>query len=88
MRFTRKGIEALHLRQLEHAQRQIDARETKVKHNATRKQWMERQANANYRNEYDRIMGELSHWRGGTTDMFKLRNRARDLQRLFSAGNV
>ena len=88
MRFTRKGIEALHLRQLEHAQRQIDARETKVKHNATRKQWMERQANANYRNEYDRIMGELSHWRGGTTEMFKLRNRARDLQRLFSAGNV
>ena len=88
MRFTRKGIEALHLRQLEHAQRQIDARETKVKHNATRKQWMERQKNANYRNEYDRIMGELSHWRGGTTDMFKLRSRARDLQRLFSAGNV
>ena len=88
MRFTRKGIEALHLRQLEHAQRQIDARETKVKHLATRKQWMERQNNANYRNEYDRIMGELSRWRGGTTDMFKLRNRARDLQRLFSAGNV
>ena len=78
----------MHLKQLEHAQRQIDARETKVKHNATRKQWLERQKNANYRNEYDRIMGELSHWRGGTTDMFKLRNRARDLQRLFSAGNV
>jgi hypothetical protein len=88
MRFSRSRIENMHLRQLEHAQRQIDARETKVKHNATRKQWMERQANANYRNEYDRIMGELSHWRGGTTDMFKLRNRARDLQRLFSAGNV
>jgi hypothetical protein len=88
MRFTREGIEKMHLRQLEHAQRQIDARETKVKHNATRKQWLERQKNANYRNEYDRIMGELSHWRGGTTDMFKLRNRARDLQRLFSAGNV
>ena len=88
MRFTREGIEKMHLRQLEHAQRQIDARETKVKHNMTRKNWMERQANANYRNERDRIMGELSHWRGGTTDMFKLRNRARDLQRLFSAGNV
>ena len=88
MRFSRSRIENMHLKQLEHAQRQIDARETKVKHNATRKQWIERQANANYRNEYDRIMGELSHWRGGTTDMFKLRNRARDLQRLFSAGNV
>jgi hypothetical protein len=88
MRFSRSRIENMHLRQLEHAQRQIDARETKVKHNATRKQWMERQNNANYRNEYDRIIGELSHWRGGTTDMVKLRNRARDLQRLFSAGNV
>ena len=61
MRFTRKGIEDMHLKQLEHAQRQIDARETKVKNIATRKQWMERQANANYRNEYDRIQGELEH---------------------------
>ncbi len=88
MRFTRKGIEALHLRQLEHAQRQIDARESKVKHIATRKQWMERQANANYRNEYDRIQGELSHWRGSTTDKDKLKNRVRDLERLFSVGNL
>ena len=88
MRFTREGIEKMHLRQLEHVQRQIDARETKVKHNATRKQWMERQNNANYRNEYDRIMGELSHWRGSSTDKQKLKNRALDLQRLFSAGNV
>jgi hypothetical protein len=88
MRFTREGIEAMHLRQLEHAQRQIDARETKSKHIMTRKNWMERQANANYRNEYDRIQGELSHWRGSTTDKQKLKNRSRNLQRLFSAGNV
>jgi hypothetical protein len=88
MRFTREGIEKMHLRQLEHAQRQIDARETKVKHNATRKQWMERQTSANYRNEYDRIMGELSHWRGSTANKVKLQNRVRDLERLFSAGNV
>jgi hypothetical protein len=88
MRFNREGIEKMYLRQLEHAQRQIDARETKVKHNMTRKQWLERQTNANYRNEYDRIMGELSHWRGSTTNKGKLENRARDLQRLFSAGNV
>ncbi len=88
MRFSRTRIENMHLRQLEHAQRQIDARETKVKHNATRKQWMERQANANYRNERDRIQGELSHWRGKTTNKVKLQNRVRDLERLFSAGNV
>ena len=78
----------MHLKQLEHAQRQIDARETKVKHNMTRKNWMERQTNANYRNEYDRILGELSHWRGSATNKEKLKNRAVDLQRLFSAGNV
>ena len=78
----------MHLKQLEHAQRQIDARETKVKHNMTRKNWMERQDNANYKNERDRIMGELSHWRGSTTNKVKLQNRVRDLERLFSAGNV
>jgi len=88
MRFTRKGIENMHLKQLEHAQRQIDARETKSKHNMTRKNWMERQANANYRNEHDRIMGELSHWRGSTTNKVKLQNRVKDLERLFFAGNV
>ena len=88
MRFASENIEKMHLKQLEHAQRQIDARETKVKHNATRKQWMERQANANYRNEYERVQGELSHWRGSTTDKEKLKNRVRDLERLCSAGNV
>jgi hypothetical protein len=88
MKLDREGIEKMYLRQLEHAQRQIDARETKVKHNMTRKNWLERQTNANYRNEYNRIMGELSHWRGSTTDKQKLKNRAHDLQRLFSAGNV
>jgi hypothetical protein len=88
MRFTRKGIEDMHLKQLEHAQKQIDARETKVKHNMTRKNWLERQTSANYRNEYDRIRGELSHYRGSTTNKKKLQNRVRDLERLFSAGNV
>ena len=88
MRFSRKDIEDMHLKQLEHAQRQIDARETKVKHNMTRKKWMERQANANYRNERDRIMGELSHWRGSSTNRVKLQNRVKELERLFSAGNV
>ena len=88
MRFTRKGIEALHLRQLEHAQRQIDARETKVKNLATRRQWLERQKNANYRNEYDRIRGELSHYRGSSANLVKLKNRVAELERLFSAGNV
>ena len=88
MRFSRNRIENMHLKQLEHAQRQLDARETKVKNLATRRKWMERQANANYRNEYDRIQGELSHYRGSTANKVKLQSRVRDLERLFSAGNV
>ena len=48
-----------HMKQIEHAARQWDARESKIKNNNLRRQWMERQTNANYRNEYDRIRGEL-----------------------------
>jgi hypothetical protein len=88
MRLTRKGIENMHLRQLEHVQRQLDARESKTKSIMTRKNWLERQSNANYRNEYDRIQGELSHFRGPTTDKKKLQDRSATLQRLFSSGNV
>ncbi len=88
MTFTRKGIEALHLNQLMHAQRQMDARHTKAKQNMTRKRWIERQKNANYRNEYDRIQGELSHLKTGDINKDKLLNRADELKRLFSAGNV
>ena len=72
MKLTREAIEKMHLRQLKHLQQQIDARETRAKSIMLRKQWMERQNNANYRNEYDRIMGELSHFRGTTTDKEKL----------------
>jgi len=88
MRFSRNRIENMHLKQLEHAQRQLDARETKVKNLATRRKWMERQANANDRNEYDRIQGELSHYRGSSANLVKLKNRVAELERLFSAGNV
>ena len=47
-----------HLRQIEHAAKQGEAREMKVKNNTLRKQWLERQNNLSYRNEYDRIRGE------------------------------
>ncbi len=88
MRVRREDVEKLHMRQLEHLGRQIEARETKAKHIATRKRWLERQTNANYRNEYDRIRGELSHFRGSTVDRRKLQNRVEALQRLFSSGSV
>ena len=50
-----------HVRQLEHAAKQYEARESKTKNNNMRRQWLERQTNANYRNECDRIRGELSN---------------------------
>lgn len=88
MRFSRKGIENMHLRQLEHVQRQLDARESKTKSIMTRKNWLERQTNANYRNEYNRLQGEMEHSRLPFKDKYKLQHRAQELQRLFSRGNV
>jgi hypothetical protein len=88
MTFTRDGINQMHLRQLEHMARQLDARQSKVRSIATRKKWLERANNASYRNEHDRIRGELSHFRGPTTDKKKLEDRASFLERLFSSGNV
>jgi len=88
MTFSRDGINRMHLRQLEYLARQIDARESKVKSMATRRKWVERANNANYRNEFDRIRGELSHFRGSTTDKKKLQDREAFLERLFSSGNI
>lgn len=88
MRFSRKQIENMHLRQLDHVQKQLDARDTKTKSIMTRKNWLERQTNANYRNEYDRLRGEMEHNRLPFKDKYKLQKRADTLSRLFSSGNV
>ena len=88
MVFTRTGIEALHLRQLEHVGKIMDARENKTKSLVLRRKWMERQANANYRNEYDRIRGELSHNKLGSVDRKRLSDREATLHKLFSHDSV
>lgn len=80
--------ESMHPRQLEHVNRTIDARETKTKSLVLRRKWMERQANANYRNEYDRIRGELSHNKLGSVDRQKLKDRDAELETLFSRDSV
>lgn len=77
-----------HLRQIEHAAKQWEAKESISKNNMMRKQWLERQTNANYRNEYDRIRGELSSRKIPYRSMMQLQKRESDLQRLFSSGNV
>jgi len=77
-----------HFRQLEHAAKQWEARETKTKNNNLRKQWLERQTNANYRNEYDRLRGELSNRKIPFQTKYVLQKRAEDLKKLFSSDNV
>ena len=48
------------IRQIEHAAKQWEARGMKTNNNNVRRQWLERQNNASYWNEFDRIRGELS----------------------------
>ena len=77
-----------HMRQLEHASKVWDAREMKSKNNNMRKEWMERQNNASYRNEYDRIRGELSRNKIPYRNIPQLEQRESELKRLFSSGNL
>ncbi len=77
-----------HLRQIEHASKQREGREQKNENNNMRKQWLERQTNANYRNEYDRIRGELSHGKIPYGSISLLKRRSDELHKLFSSGNV
>ncbi len=48
-----------HLRQIEHAAKQVEGRESKTKNNNMRRVWLQRQNNANYRDEYDRMFHDL-----------------------------
>ena len=66
----------------------MDTRENKTKSLVLRRKWMERQANANYRNEYDRIRGELSHNKLGSVDRKRLSDREATLYKLFSRDSV
>ena len=77
-----------HLRQIEHASKQSEARDAKGKNNMMRMQWLERQTNANYRNEYDRIRGDLSRNKIPYRSMLQFQKREKDLQRLFSSSSV
>ena len=77
-----------HTRQVELATKQWEARANKVANNVNRRQWIERQNNANYRNEYDRLRGELSHARLPFESIQRLRRRVAELEQLFSSGNV
>ncbi len=77
-----------YLRQIEHATKQWEGREAKIKNNTMRKQWIGRQNNASFRNEYDRIQGALSHQKVQHVNVPRLMQRQAELHRLFSSGNV
>ena len=77
-----------HLRQIEHAAKQVEARESKTKNNNMRRVWLQRQNNANYRNEYDRMSHELGHYKIPYKTMSQLEARDEKLRKLFSSGNV
>ena len=77
-----------HGRQIEHAAKQVELRDAKVKSTTMRKDWPERQTNANYGNEYDRIRGELSHPKLGAYSIRQFKEREAYLARLFSSGNL
>ena len=77
-----------HLRQIEHATKQWEGREMKSKNNAMRQQWHDRQNNASYRNEYDRIRNDVAHRKIQGHTLNTLKEREGALKKLFSSGNV
>ena len=77
-----------HLRQIEHAAKQWEGRQSKVRNNELRRTWLERQTDANYRNEYDRIMGDLSHRRAPLKTQGRQEKRKVELDKLFSSGYI
>ena len=77
-----------HLRQIEHAARQWEARKPKVKNSNLRRQRLEQQNNVNYRNEYDRIRGYMAHRIIPRGSIQKQERRKEELHNPFSSGNV
>lgn len=75
---SRKRLEKyrnMHVRQIEHAAKQWEARQSKVQNNLLRKEWLEHQTAHNYHTEYDRIRGWMSHYRPPYVVPQQLRDR-------------
>jgi len=77
-----------HMRQIEHAAKQVEARESKTKNNNMRRVWMQRQNNANYANEYDRVSNALGQKKLPYRTIGQIEQREEKLRKLFSSGNV
>ena len=85
---TRDKYVNMKLKQLDHLARQLEARNTRVKNPTLRKNWLDSQNRANYRQEYDRIRSELHARVIPCGNRARIVNRALELANLFSRGNV
>lgn len=89
--FDRDHLMNMQVQQIQHMARQMDARETRTKSIAAREHWLQRQNNAAYRQEFDRLRGELSRGavpRLAWSEKARLEARQKHLHKLFSGGNV
>ncbi len=77
-----------HLRQIEHAAKQVEGRESRTKNNNMRRVWMQRQNSSNYRNEYNRMFHELEGKKVPFQTMSQLEKGDERFRNLFSSGNV
>ena len=85
---TRDKYVNMKLKQLDHLARQLESRDARVKSAMLRKKWLDSQYRANYRQEYDRIRSELHARVIPHGNRARIANRARELENLFSRGNV
>ncbi len=77
---SRKRLEKYrntHRRQIEHAAKQWEARQSKVQNNLLRKEWPESQTAHKYHTEYDKIRGWMFHHRPPYVVLSKSRTEKR-----------
>ena len=75
-------MKKIHLRQIQHLQKELDAIQTIKNYNLHRYRVLQQQRNKDYRNEYDRLIGELSKTNLRATVKHELRKRAQSLKQM------
>ena len=75
-------MKIFYLRQIQHLQKELDAIQTIKNYNLHRYRVLQQQRNKYYRNEYDRLIGELSKPNLRATVKHELRKRAQALKQM------
>lgn len=76
-------IKHLHPLQIKHLKDQLEAIDTIKRHNLYRRNYLQQQKNINYKNEYDRLIGELSQTNLPDPLRTKLTKRKNLLKKLY-----